>query len=175
VEAFHTTTPPAFLEKGGLGLGLTGSEKWNALKDFFIHNMNNEDKSVNKIDETFDFSRYISASMDQQIEDVIDFSEFTWLLVLLVFVIHATTFSLFEYGYMVNGVSWAEVQMVLFCTIAALIAYGAILKSRHNLAEVITKALAKDYSIEKSEFASNHSVETWVTRILQGIRQYTLL
>ena len=168
IEAFETD-PPAFLAEGGLGLGLTGKEKWDAMRRYFIETVNQTAKDDVEVlrEDIFDFSRYIAVSMDQVIMDVVDFSAPTWFLVLCIFLIHTLTAGLVEYQD-VGHTPGIEVQVLVVSAISPLVAYVIVMKSRWNLIEIVQKATAQDWTYEDDDFAREHSVETYVARVLQG-------
>ena len=89
VDAFQARCPGFLKEQQGL----TGDQIFAGLKTFFIanaideaHSTKDDNGAATKLDDRLEFSRYLSVCLDQVLEDTIAFSEYTWIMVLVVFV-----------------------------------------------------------------------------------------
>jgi len=101
--------------------------------------------------------RYQSVSLDQIVDDVVRFSEFTWVLVLAVFALHgllAGTITYWENGCIgslvcFNGI---EAQCAAFATDVPLASYCILEQGRAYLKERIRLALESDFTIPDIKF-----------------------
>jgi len=126
-------SPPSFLAKGNIypDNELTPQETHDYLKKSFMHaarNSAHHKVAQDVFKENWDFARYLSCAVDQQITDVINFSEVTWLFVMFVFFFHGLCGRFINYSDIWKSLGWTsgvdgaihsiDTQLAFFCFLA---------------------------------------------------------
>ena len=87
--------PPAMLSDGGTA-ETTSQAKYDALRKYFMEITGKDDDGVVILDKV-NFARYLSCCLDDVLADVINFSEYTWLLVLFIELIQSVCTGFISY------------------------------------------------------------------------------
>jgi len=153
IESYFNVAPPSFLKD---------EESWHKLKKYFIKT------SPLTIDEDFDFARYLAACLDQILTDIINFSEWTWAMVLFITSINLTLAGAIEYSDIAGlpGVMW---QQIVMACISPLLAIALSWHSSSKIFTLIKKSSNDDFSVTKDTWGETMSYETWLVRVMQAL------
>jgi hypothetical protein len=166
---FHSQPPLVFRDGG---VDHTSAQKFKALKAYFME-ITGKDDTGKQILDNFNFARYLAVCCDQILTDTINFSEYTWVMVLAMEAISAITSSLFSYG-VTNGVSGGEIQQAVLAglSLLVLIIVRSILVDKSKLDKMIEISRQPDFSYEsvvETGVGQSLSIETGVARVLQAL------
>jgi len=147
-----------------------GEDNWNKVKLFFVRTLPAEDFEGPLTDQ-FDFARYLSCCLDQILEDVINFSEWTWSFVLVIIIFHWIFAASIDYSYIdcKDCLPGVELQQCIVALVAPGAAWAMSHFSRRGITLIMDKTDKEDFTYDKLHAGEKVSFEKYCVRIMQAL------
>jgi len=141
---------------------------WHRLEKYFMGSCKSMGQEIHR---DFDFSRYISACLDQVMEDVVIFQSWTWLIILAIFsvqtIICATKAQ--GYGSYIGGsMPDVEGQLTFICMCVPCFIFAVIKWTEYGILKMARKAAANDFEVVPG-FMDSLPIEVYMARLVQAL------
>lgn len=119
------------------------------------------------IPDAFDFSRYISACLDQVLQDLVLFNPWTWAIFLIIYGLHAFLAILLEDSY-IGALPSIELQLLIMCSGSPIAIYFLLKWTENGIRKMIEHSETKDFET-KPGFLDSFRLEIYLTRLVQAL------
>jgi len=191
IDAFNCRPPNIFSE--GSGDDESSKAKFKQLEKYFLEVTGRDDDGKVILGKggdggDFEFSRYLSLCLDQIMTDVINFSNYTWVLVLILNTITAICADTIEYktyggddggsrrgaapGGSLTGVNGIAIQQAVIGGLVIVVAYGILTMTQREISHMRQCTKDPNFSykdINEEGHFSSVSLEHYCSNTLQAL------